>query len=283
MRKILSLIKLWLKEFGETLVSFLRVILFASASTARKVTKIRERSQLGEHKCVILGNGPSLKEAIINMELDEGDYFAVNLFVLSEDFWTLKPIAYFLVDPYIFYSMEERAISQRKVLVDAFLKVDWSMMLIVPQMLKMELISEILNNKNINVIKVNSNDFIGYKPICHWFYRYNLAMVPCQTVLNAALMFALNLGYKEISLYGADHTWTKDLIVNDDNEVCYGDRHVYKTNVEYSKLSYNMGTILDNFSKMFKSHYLIREYADYMGVKIINKTIGSFVDAYERK
>lgn len=278
MRKI----KVQLKLLFETLVSLLRVILFASIPVARRVEKISNDFIKPERKCVILGNGPSLKDVLINRVLDDGDYYAVNMFVKSDDFWTLKPTAYFLIDPYIFISTEDRAVLLRKELIDAFSKVNWPMLLVVPNTMKIKDVNSITNNQNINIVQVNCNDFIGYKPIRHWFYRHNLAMVPCQTVINAALMFAIIMGYKQISLYGADHTWTKDLIVNDNNEVCYGDRHVYKTSVEYVKMNYNMGTHLEYFSQMFKSHYLIREYADSIGVRIVNKTKGSFVDAYER-
>lgn len=275
MRKILRTLKVWMKVLGETLVSFLRVIFYASLSTSRRIKRIKKLSNVLDRRCVILGNGPSLKEAITNNELDDGDFFAVNMFVKSEDFWSLKPIAYFLIDPYL-------STNEISELSAAFSKVHWSMMLVVPQMMKEEIYKKLLDNPNINLVRVNSNEFIGFKSIRHWFYMHNLAMVPCQTVVNAALMFAISMGYKHISLYGADHTWTRDLIVNDNNEVCYGDRHVYKTKVEYIKMNHNMGAQLEYFSQMFKSHYLIREYANRMNVKILNKTKGSFIDAYER-
>ena len=46
-----------------------------------------------------------------------------------------------------------------------------------------------------------------------------------QNVLVAAIYISLNLGYKNIYLLGADHSWAHDVSVNDDNQLCLNDRH----------------------------------------------------------
>ena len=116
----------------------------------------------------------------------------------------------------------------------------------------------------------------------HWAYRHLLGMPRCQTVVNFALCAAINMGYENIYLYGADHTWTRDLFVDDDNVVCYGDRHVYNKNLTVIKKEGNFAQLLDAFSKMFKSHYLIEDYSKSVDVKIWNCAGDTFLDAYER-
>ena len=88
--------------------------------------------------------------------------------------------------------------------------------------------------------------------------------------------------YENIYLYGADHTWTRDLFVNEDNVVCYGDRHVYKKDLTIIKKDGSFANLLDAFSNMFKSHYKIEEYSKIENVKIWNCSSDTFLDAYER-
>ena len=90
------------------------------------------------------------------------------------------------------------------------------------------------------------------------------------------------MGYKNIYLYGADHTWTRDLFVDDDNVVCYGDKHVYNKNLTVIKKKEKFAELLNQFSLMFKSHYLLEKYSNEEGVKIWNCGSDSFLDAYER-
>ena len=107
-------------------------------------------------------------------------------------------------------------------------------------------------------------------------------MPRCQTVTNFALTAAVNMGYKIVYLYGADHSWTQDLRVDDENVVCYGDRHVYNTGLTIIKKENTIGHLLHQFAKMFDTHWIIKEYAEAQGCEILNCTKDSFVDAYKR-
>ena len=71
--------------------------------------------------------------------------------------------------------------------------------------------------------------------------------------------------------------------MNDDNVVCYGDRHVYATKLEVIKKDDSIGVLLGHFANMFNSHWVINDYAKSMGVSIWNCTRDSFIDAYPRK
>lgn len=281
MKKYIKLILQFFSESFSSLTSLARLLIFASPLTAIRFSKYKDNNN--RRTCIVLGNGPSLNEALRNKEVEKGDYFALNMFVLSEYFVVLKPSFYFLVDGAFFnpYDSREKELSEK--IVDSLSKVYWKMVLIVPNRIDYHSFAKRLNNPNITVLRTNTNDFLGYKTIRNFIYKINMGAPPCQTVMITALFSAINLGYKKIFLYGADHSWTKDLTVNDNNIVCYGDRHVYSTGLSVIEKKINIATMLDRFSRMFKSHYVIREYADSQNVSIINKTKGSFVDAYERK
>jgi len=111
-----------------------------------------------------------------------------------------------------------------------------------------------------------------------------------QNVLNLCVLVEINMKYSEVNIIGADHSWTKDLIVNDSNIVCMSNYHftdndkleptpIPMVNGEYFK----MHEILRAFAQMFEGYQILRKYAEYNNVKIFNRTPNSFIDAFEKK
>lgn len=273
----------FLFNISSSFVSLLRMLVLSRYGTA---IKSKSYYKLRRSKdCTILATGPSLRKAFDSGEVtyEGNDIFVVNMFVQSSEFWTIKPRFYFLADEAFFSPQTERNEKLIRILSEAFSKVDWCMYLYVPASCVNGGILSSLNNENIKLLKWNISAFDGFKGICHFMYRHNLAMPKCQTVANMALVAAINMGYKNILLYGADHSWTRDLSVNDNNEVCYGDRHIYATDIQIVKKQNTIGFLLHAFAAMFDSHWKINNYAISRGVKIWNCTRGSFIDCYERK
>ena len=274
---------LFYSNFVASISSLLRMLILSSLNVAVKSKKYK--SIVISKDCTILANGPSLKEALENNEVRLGgnDVFVVNMFVNSPKFWTVKPRFYFLVDSAFFAPSKDRHFNLISELTEAFNKVSWDMYLCISSgCVNGGLIKE-LHNDRIKVIRWNTTTFEGFKGLCHFMYRHNMAMPRCQTVTNMALAAAINMGYDNVYLYGADHSWTRDLRVDDDNVVCYGDRHVYATKLEVIKKDYSIGILLEHFANMFHSHWIINDYAKSMGVRIWNCTKGSFIDAYKRE
>ena len=113
------------------------------------------------------------------------------------------------------------------------------------------------------------------------------------TIANVAIYVVLIEGYKEIELYGADHTMFLELTVNDKNELCSLDSHFYEDGkpkmrplrnclVTEDKV-FRVHEFLHIVTVMFESHNLLRQFADYMGARVLNCTPGSMIDSYERK
>ena len=268
---------------GKTLSSLMRMCLLSSIPVAIKSKKYCNLK--GTENCCVLGNGPSLKDDLDNriVRYEGNDVFCVNMFCSSEFFRIIKPRFYFLIDGSYFSPTTERNKALVRELIKAFQEVDWEMFLMISTLSVSggELLNS-LNNDNIKLIKLNSTEVNGFKGFRRFFYRKRMGMPRCQTVVNFALCAAVNMDYKNIYLYGADHTWTRDLFVDKDNVVCYGDRHVYNKNLAIVKKNNNFAYLLGQFAKMFQAHYLIEDYSKSQGVKIWNCSSDTFLDAYER-
>lgn len=285
LKKIVNRLGLYIDNISGTFTSCCRIVLMSSFSKAIKTKEMSEFKQ--SNKCCILGNGPSLVNAFRDGEvmLKECDVFCMNMFCMYEGFTTIKPTFYFLIDPDYFSPYNEFLENELNNLIYKLNNdVTWKMYLMVPNTApKGKLFSE-LKNPNIEIRYLNITAVDGFKGFRHLIYKYRMGMPKCQTVINCALTTAINMQYEVAYLYGADHSWTADLRVDDENVVCYGDRHFYEKGLKVHryKQEFNMYTMLSAFANMFKSHYLIDVYAQHKGVKIFNCTKGSFVDAYDR-
>lgn len=268
----------------KTISSVLRLVVLSRPRAAKAMRDYKELKS--STNCCILGNGPSLaNDFATGHVLTEGnDLFCVNMFCSSPLFWELKPKFYFLVDVAFFAPTNERQHGQVKELIAAFESVNWEMFLVVssssPQ--NGELFRS-LHNKHIKVLKMNTTTVEGFKGFRLWAFRSGCGMPRCQTVVNFAICAGINMRYENVFLYGADHTWTRDLFVDEDNVVCYGDRHVYNKSLTIIKKEYSFAHLLEQFAKMFQSHYMLEEYSRSVGVKIWNCSSDSFLDAYERR
>lgn len=278
-----KMVSSFLGDFGKTIASILRIIVLSSCRTAFHSRQYKELKQTRD--CCVLGNGPSL-----TVDFDSGrvhtegvDLFCVNMFCSSSLFWELKPRFYYLIDGGFFAPVDDRQRKQIEELQSVFSEVDWDMYLVISSStISGSVLLENLNNTHIHVICMNSTNVDGFRSFRHWVYRHRLGMPRCQTVVNFAICAAINFGYTNVYLYGADHTWTRDLFVDDNNTVCYGDRHVYNSSLTVIRKKENFAELLDEFSLMFKSHYLLEDYSKVKGTKIWNCGSDTFLDAYER-
>ena len=117
-------------NFSSTLVSVIKVIIYSKFVV--KIKNIKSENT----KCHILGNGPSLKDNLLN-DLDllkSEELFVVNDFANSEFYELLKPKYYVLADPVFWDQGIYQDFHDEGVLVlDSILnKTTWPMYLIIP-------------------------------------------------------------------------------------------------------------------------------------------------------
>ena len=244
---------------------------------------------------VILGNGPSLAgdlpRLIERREYETEDFLAVNFFAEDERFEVVKPKYYVLSDPMFF---RDSACRNRVRALYATLarKVAWPMNLYVqyynPEGFDYR---AALPNSNIRIVRFHTQMYRGFRSLEFWLFRRGLGSANFGTVVQVGEYVALLLGYKRIELYGVDHTLLDGLCVDDGNRLCRIDRHYYDgaeaavPQPIYKKVPhvpYTMAEYLAEVAELFRGHEVLRDYAAALGARIVNRTRGSMIDAYER-
>ncbi|GAM69537.1 hypothetical protein JCM19236_5002 [Vibrio sp. JCM 19236] len=245
-------------------------------------------------KVAVFANGPSLKDDLDTFisGVSYDNYVVLNNFAFDKKFEELKPSHYCLADP-MYFVTTHRIETVSKLYKELETKVTWSMNLYIPYNCrnKFNRFSN-LTNPLINVVYLNTNTYSGFDCFRNFFYAKGFAMPRVQTVANMAVYVAINLGYKNVDLYGFDHTFFDSMMVDDDNRLCNKETHFYSnsTKIELKPIIRNdndqifkISDYLSAISKMFYSHDLLRCYADNTGSKITNCSSISLIDSYERK
>ncbi len=232
---------------------------------------------------IILGNGPSLAQTFAEAgeALEENPLLAVNFFANTPEFQRLKPEFYVLADPHFFVNVDDPNVRR---LMESFEAVDWEMTLFVPFGVK-----PLVSNGKIRIERFPMKAMEGPKWFREMMFGARLGMPRPRNVLIPSIMIAIWLGFREIYICGADHTWIRTLSVNNRNEVVSiqphfyeeDDREVARQRVDYLKIPLHQ--VLNSQAIAFRAYHTIQDYASGRGVKIFNATSGSFIDAFPRK
>ena len=244
-------------------------------------------------KVAVLANGPSLKDALTQKDSDpafsDSDFVVLNFFALGDIFKLLKPTHYCLADP-MFFVKNHRYEDVKHLFEILQNEVDWPMNIYVPAaQYKRFLAFSGITNRQITIVKANTNSYRGFPAMRNWFYKKGLAMPRPQTVANLAIYVAINSGYDEINLFGADHTFFESMCINEKNQLCSRVGHYYDKDVQLKPILSPEGQIrkiadyVYYISLMFKSHDLLAHYAHAIGANILNCTAGSMIDSYPRR
>ncbi len=243
---------------------------------------------------LILGNGPSLKFMLDKFNDSENyDYCMVNFSPLSSLFFKLKPRFYVLADGAFFSSLHKDLLDKTRELSNKLLEIDWEITLYVPYIFLKQAKNDYGINEKISIIPftiASFSDSFSFKKIEYWMFKKGLASPLVGNVAIAAIYCMINSGFKTIWLYGVEHSWMTQLIVDDNNRVCMKDTHYYDSSeVKYIPLLKPNGEQERIWEQLryqaaaFASYGKLQGYAEYLGgVNIINKTKGSFIDAFPR-
>lgn len=242
----------------------------------------------------VLGNGPSLGRELPRL-LESGaarerDFMAVNFFALDERFEELRPAYYVLSDPMFFRrsALRERVDELYRTLNA---RVSWPMHLYVqyynPEHFDYR---AVLPNPQIRIIPFHTQLYNGFPALRNRLFRRGLGSANFGTVVQVCEYIALLLGYRTVELYGVDHTLLDGLTVDDANRLCRIDRHYYDTTPAAPKpisqkvppRPYTMSLYLSEVAELFRGHEILRDYAAWLGARIVNRTRGSLIDAYGR-
>lgn len=244
---------------------------------------------------IILGNGPSLEQSIRSLShIGNYDLFAVNYFAQSELFQQLKPQSYVILAPEIWQENPmESVVNNRNDLFAKIAKVDWDMYFYIPFFAKKSSFWKPLfcNHQHIKIIYFNPTPIEGLRWVNHILYKKNLGMPRPHNVLTPCLMFTIAQKYENVYLLGADHSWLQHIWVSPHNEVLLTQKHFYDAatakplpmqNYKENKTR-ALHEVLHKFMLAFGSYFSIKTYAQSQGVRIINATPDSYIDAFERE
>lgn len=271
-------IKRALGVFADSAASALKVMLMSGKPSAASSEK--------KGTLIVMGNGPSLRDAIDNHRdaLESHDLLSVNFAPLTQDFFSLKPKMHLLADGLFFQTEKQGNVEE---MWSALRRVDWNMMLYVP--VKQRKSKDLMDlPESVEVKYFNLTPASGWKWLMKFLYGRGLAMPRPRNVLVPSLMTAIREGYSRILLTGADHSWSKTLWVTDNNRVVSVQPHFYRDNekerdrVESLYKDIHLHQIYESFSIAFRSYFAVKDYADSRGVEILNATPGSFIDAFPR-
>lgn len=269
----------WMGNMSSSLKSVVKLVLKSHRCTIKPVSG-------NDDSIIIMGNGPSLNDTIANHfnTLISSPTLAVNFAANAPQFVDLKPRYYVLADPHFFVAKDNVNVVK---LMENLSHVDWPMTLFVPFEAKKRGFN--LQNDNVTIEYFNFLAVEGFEWLENWAYSSGCGMPRPRNVLIPSIMIAMKLGYGNVYITGADHSWTKTLSVNERNEVVSIQPHFYKEDENEEKrikvdyLKYPLHQIVHSFYVAFKAYHDIQRYALHRGVNIYNSTPESFIDAFPRK
>lgn len=264
-----------------------------AAASAATLLKVLLRSQrpapaapgTQPRPLAVLANGPSLRTLLDGgrHQLQGCDLLTVNFAPNTPEFATLRPQWHVLADPHFFDGHDDRAVAS---LWKALRDVDWPMTLCIPADRVARLAGKLPSC--VTVSGFNLTPAEGFTPLRHALYRRGLAMPRPRNVLIPSLMLGLRNGYRDIRIYGADHTWHQSLWVDDQNRVVsvqphfYADRRDELDRVAREYSGYHLHDILSSLTVAFRSYHDIARWASSLGATVTNLTPGSMIDAFPR-
>lgn len=291
MNESLKKIYFWLNNLGQTSISLFAVLISNNFSVARRVRQMKKVK--AEKTVTILANGPSVKGIVNDRKdlLDDTDVLVVNYFGNTPDFFNIKPRYYIILDPAFFdssacVSSEIKSVpvnDNKSELISNLQKVDWYMTFFVPNSKKARKnIGNMINNPCISVVYYHATRITGFKGFQNYMLGRGQGLPTSRNVIIPAIVLMVLLRYKTIYLYGCEFSWTKTMDVDPDNGMMFfNDRHFYsKDEIRYfGKGGYLWW--LNSIVEALKGMEQVENFASSRGTKVINRTIGSFIDAFE--
>lgn len=283
----------WLKLPASGIMVSLQHFLINVLKTVSSILKILIQSKRATPICnptpfdevVVLGNGPSAKEFLEQKQdfLQQKAILAVNFFAKHEKFAQLKPSFYVLADPAFF--LREEAAGILDILRNS---VNWNLLLMIPNYAKKQALwkekqAVLLQNTSIKIAYYNMTKIDGFDCFLYRAISKGWGLPAPRNVLVPSIAHCIRMNFKTIYVAGADHSWIKQLWINDNNEVMIDDKHFYDTsNSKQIVRVAPLCIVLESISLALKSYIHLNNLAQKKNVRILNITPGSYIDVFDR-
>jgi len=250
----------------------------------------------GNDNVVVLGNGPSLNDDRnkILESAGEKDFVCVNNFCDDDLYTILKPKLYVFLDAYFFSDNAHESWIERREKTFEILNefTSWKMSIVVPSSANVEIIKRSITNENIKVFKFNTQSLFSFELTRFQKLLFDTGLYgpPQINVLIYGIYLSVLSGYKEIEFYGADLSFHNDVKVDQGNNNLYIEYKHFNEKNTIEPLMKNPGKIepwkmaelMKLTSDTFYAHEVINAYSIKKGIKIVNSSSYSLIDAYPR-
>ena len=276
-------------KWFENLINFTLVLIYFFKSFRNPRELIQRKSV--SNKLVIIGTGPSVNSDINNLlsERDRNHYMVLNSLALSDLFISLRPEYYVFVDSLFFKPVKDRTVKVDSTIKRISNEVNWPMKLIIPKTyIKSSLVAELRENKKI------SFEFFSYKPIIGGtmdfsanLFSLGLASPHFKNVLVASIYYGILLGYRNLNIFGADHSWHEEMRLNKNKTLEISDRQFYSGDVNWIVQNENKDKSLrpkiklKRISEVLESYDYLKLYAKKRNVEIRNLSSKSWIDTFK--
>lgn len=237
---------------------------------------------------IVLANGPSLKATLRDHMpmLQRSTTMVVNFAANDDSYALLRPDYYVLVDPAFF---SEEPTESVRALWKRIRATSWPLTLIVGarDLVKAEIL--VGANDHISIRTVNLVGVEGWGWLEALAYDKGWGMPRPRNVLIAGLMACLQMGYREVYVCGADHSWLPNVKVHENNRITTVQTHFYQERAGHQQdidkvfEKVTMPELMMNFYIAFDSYHRMQRYALRRGISIYNATPGSYIDAFPRR
>ena len=243
----------------------------------------------------ILGNGPSIgvdMDRIRNVRKNSS-VMAVNSFAKTRLYREIRPDFYLIADPGFFFPKSERVSNIAEETMRALIDdTEWELSLFVPiKATSSEFVKCVTKNVRVQVFFFKNIPFLGESSsFSHFLFKYKLANPIIQNVLTGAIFLAVQMGFKSIGLWGADHSWMENYYVGTDNALYSRDPHFYSDHtkdkdiklLDPSGIERRLHDEFVNMAIVFKSYHVLANYANYRDCTIYNSSSKTWIDAFTR-
>ena len=245
-------------------------------------------------------NGPSLFiDDNFAKEISNDEVYVSNHFADTSYFVQIRPKNYVFLDKYFWNSdvREEFKIKRLRTFKELNEKTSWKLKIFIPDSADLNVLDEVIDNKNIEFIKYHTNYAKASK------YNIQRHIVDLLFLLwkNLASPQLLNVGHttiylaylwcEKIYIHGIELSYFKDFVVSKNNELIENRRYFYQKdkltmNVFSDKVNKKKQYVhqeLFKWAYVFEGYYYLSLFLRKNNVSVINKTEESYLDVFERE